>query len=529
MKKRSMAAPVRLKATSASPGVASGPVYIAEQPAAVSQPAALGHLELANAIETAINELQNLATGSDAESGDIIDFQIEVLRDPTIVEMAGARINAGENAIFAWVGTLDGYVRELESAEEEQLRARAVDILDIKNRVLAALTGTPVEDFPIGSIYVGKDMEPSRFLAHDWSAGGGIALYAGSAAGHVALLARSRSVPMVIGAGRFATVAGQHIRVDGDAGVVVLQLDSQSVAPIRPTPPVASAGPAADNGILRTKDGSQILLSINLNAPDEIDGIIAATVAGIGLMRSEFAVTSLADAANEEKQFAIYRRVLEWADGRPVTIRMLDIGGDKPLTGLSASPELRGIRLLLAQPKIARVQARSLLRAAIFGNLRVMLPMVTFPSDVDQMRQIFREEAAELAHRGVPHRLPPIGMMVEVPAAALMLDQFESADFFSFGTNDLAHYLTASTRSDVEFAACSEKIVPAVLRLLAYAVKIAGSKPLSICGDLAGDPRKTAELLSAGIRHFSVAPAQLPAIRSAIGGLNADGTKAAGE
>ncbi|MBW9116640.1 phosphoenolpyruvate--protein phosphotransferase [Rhizobium cauense] len=524
-----MAAPLRLKATSASPGVASGPVYIAEPPAAVSQPAALGHLELATAIETAINELQNLAIGSDAESGDIIDFQIEVLRDPTIVEMAGARINAGENAIFAWVGTLDGYVRELESAEEEQLRARGVDILDIKNRVLAALTGTPVEDFPIGSIYVGKDMEPSRFLAHDWSAGGGIALYAGSAAGHVALLARSRSVPMVIGAGRFATAAGQHIRVDGDAGVVVLQLDSQSAAPIRPTPPVASAGPAADNGILRTKDGSQILLSINLNAPDEIDGIIAATVAGIGLMRSEFAVTSLADAANEEKQFAIYRRVLEWADGRPVTIRMLDIGGDKPLTGLLASPELRGIRLLFAQPKIARVQARSLLRAAIFGNLRVMLPMVTFPSDVDQMRQIFREEAAEFTHRGVPHRLPPIGMMVEVPAAALMLDQFETADFFSFGTNDLAHHLTASTRNDVEFGACSEKVVPAVLRLLAYAVKIAGSKPLSICGDLAGDPRKTAELLSAGIRHFSVAPAQLPAIRSAIGGLNADGTKAAGE
>ncbi|SCB39205.1 phosphotransferase system, enzyme I, PtsI [Rhizobium miluonense] len=531
MKKRNMAAPLRLKATSASPGVVSGPAYIGELPtaAAPSQSAVSGHAELAMAIETAIDQLQNLATGADAEGGDIIDFQLEVLRDPTIAEMAGARIDAGENVVFAWVGTLDGHIRELESAEEEQMRARAVDILDIKNRVLAALKGTPVSDFPAGSIYVGKDMEPSRFLAHDWSAGGGIALYAGSAAGHVALLARSRSVPMVIGAGRFVTVDGQHIRVDGDAGVIVLQMDKEGAAPIQPEHTASSTLPAEDNGMLQTADGAQILLSINLNAPDEIEGTAAATTAGIGLMRSEFAVASLADAANEEKQLAICRRVLDWAGGRSVTIRMLDVGGDKPLSGLTTSSELRGIRLLLARPEIARVQVRALLRAAIFGNLRVMLPMVTFPSEVDDMRQIFLEEAAELARRGVPHRLPSIGMMVEVPTAALMLEQFEGADFFSFGTNDLAQYLAASTREDADFAAHREKTAQAVLRLLAYAVKLAGSKPLSICGDMAGDPHLTAELLAAGIRHFSMAPAQLPAIRSAIVGLNADGTKAAGE
>lgn len=531
MKKRNMAAPLRLKAARASPGVASGPAYIAEPPAAgvPSQSAVSGHAELAAAIETAIDELQNLAAGTDAEGGDIIDFQLEVLRDPTIAEVAGARINAGENVVFAWVGTLDGYIHELESAEEEQTQARAVDILDVKNRVLAALTGTPVKDFPAGSIYVGKDMEPSRFLAHDWSAGGGIALYAGSAVGHVALLARSRSVPMVISAGRFVTAGGQHIRVDGDAGVIVLQMDKEGAAPIRPELTASSTVPAEDNGMLQTADGAQILLSINLNAPDEIDGIAAATTAGIGLMRSEFALLSLADAANEEKQLAIYRRILDWAGGRGVTIRMLDVGGDKPLSGLATSPELRGIRLLLARPEIARVQVRALLRAAIFGNLRVMLPMVTFPSEVDDMRQIFREEAAELARRGVPHRLPSIGMMVEVPAAALMLEQFEGADFFSFGTNDLAQYLAASTREDADFAAHCGMAAQAVLRLLAYAVKLAGSKPLSICGDMAGDPRLTAELLAVGIRHFSMAPAQLPAIRSAIVGLNADGTKAAGE
>ncbi|WP_040678349.1 putative PEP-binding protein [Rhizobium mesoamericanum] len=525
-----MAAPHRLKATSASPGVATGPAYIAEPPATVfmSPPAVSERAELAGAIETAIGELQHLAAGADAEGGDIIDFQIEVLRDPTITEMASARIDAGENAVFAWVATLDGYVRELESADEEQLRARAVDILDIKNRVLAALTGTPVGDFPPGSIYVGKDMEPSRFLAHDWSAGGGIALYGGSAAGHVALLARSRSVPMVIGAGRFAIEEGQLIGVDGDSGAVILQAGKENARPLQAEHPTTSAAAITDNGSARTADGLEVLLSINVNAPDEIERISAASTAGIGLMRSEFAVTSLADAANEDKQLAIYRRLLDWAGTRPVTIRMLDVGGDKPLSGLETSPDLRGIRLLLARPEIARVQARALLRAAIFGNLRVMLPMVTFPSDVDEIRQIFREEAAAFARRAIPHRDPPIGMMVEVPAAALMLDQFD-ADFFSFGTNDLLQYVAASARDDTDFAAYSEKAVPAVLRLIAYAVNLGGSKPFSICGDMAGDQRRTGALLAVGIRHFSVAPAQLPAIRSAIGGLHADGTRAAGE
>ncbi|KAA0697110.1 phosphoenolpyruvate--protein phosphotransferase [Neorhizobium sp. P12A] len=526
-----MAAPLRLKATSASPGVATGPAFIAEPlAAAASPPSSLsGHTELSDAIKTAIRELQNLATGADPESSDIVEFQIEVLRDPTLTDMAGARIDAGENIAFAWVGTLDGYIRELECSEEDQMRARAVDILDIKNRVLAVLTGTPLDDFPAGSIYVGKDMEPSRFLAHDWSAGGGIALYAGSAVGHVALLAKSRSIPMVIGAGQFTTERGQHIGVDGDSGTVILQTSKGNATPTQFDHPATSSAPAPDNGNLRAADGSQILLSINVNAPDEVDSIIVTTTAGIGLMRSEFAVTSLGDAANEEKQFTIYRRLLDWADGRAVTVRMLDIGGDKPLAGLAEASSLRGIRLLLARPEIARIQARALLRAAIFGNLRIMLPMVTFPSDVDDMRRIYREESSELARRGVPHRIPPIGMMVEIPAAALMLDHFESADFFSFGTNDLAQYLVASAREGADFALYQARAVPAVLRLLSQAVKLAGSKPLSICGDMASDPSRTADLLAAGIRHFSVAPARLPAIRSAIVGLNADGTKAAGE
>ncbi|NZD52876.1 putative PEP-binding protein [Rhizobium leguminosarum] len=521
-----MAAPLRLTAKSASPGIASGPAFLAEEPKAPSAAGGYGALE--KAIDISIGELERLAEGADAESRDIIDFQIEVLRDPTIAEATGARMEADENVVFAWVATLDAYIGELEAADEEQMRARAVDILDIKNRVLGALAGTPTADFPPGSVFVGKDMEPSRFLAHDWSKGGGIALFAGSTAGHVALLARAKSVPMVVGTGRFSAADGDPVRVDGDAGAVVLKAGGMLI-------PAPGQAPASDtqteSGELHTADGVPIQLSININDPAEIDALDPAT-AGVGLMRSEFSVTSLADAANEERQLAIYRRVLEQAGDRPVIIRMLDIGGDKPLAGLEALPALsasglRGIRLLLARPEIARVQARALLRAAVFGRLSVMLPMVTFPDEIDRMRELFREEAEKLGHRALPHRMPPIGMMVEVPAAALMLDTFGSAAFFSFGTNDLTQYLAASARDDID--ADAGKAAPAVLRLIAQAVKLSAGKPVSICGDMAGNPHFLPGLLAAGLRHFSVAPGRRPAIRSAIIGLNADGTRAAGE
>ncbi|MGO4438218.1 putative PEP-binding protein [Rhizobium sp. RAF56] len=533
-----MAEPLRLRATSASAGIAAGTAYVAEEPAA--SPATAVHADsgyplLSAAIETAVEELHRLAQGVDADSQDIIDFQIEVLRDPTMAEATRERIDAGENVVFAWVGTLDGYVNELEQAEEEEMRARAVDILDVKHRVLAALTGKAAADFPRGSVYVGDNMEPSRFLAHDWSAGGAIALFGGSVAGHVAMLARARSVPMVVRAGRFMVAEGDHVRVDGDAGTVVVGNGRQSSHPAPLSAPVLTRGrngPAPE--VERTADGVPIRLSINVNDPAELETLDPATIAGVGLMRSEFAVRSAADAANEEKQLGIYRRVLEWAGDRPVTIRMLDIGGDKPLPGLDDMPpslpgDLRGIRLLLARPEIARVQARALLRAAPCGRLNVMLPMVSFPSEVDAMRRIFEEEAAQLAHRRQPHLMPPIGMMVEVPAAALMLDTFETSDFFSFGTNDLIHYLSATARDGSGLEADGDNATPAVLRLIGQASKLAGHKPTSICGDMAGDPRCLPALLAAGLRHFSVAPTRLPAIRSALIGLNADGTKAAGE
>ena len=531
-----MAEPLRLKAKSASPGIASGPAFLAERPdAAPASRAVGGYSALEKAIDISIGELEHLADGADAESRDIIDFQIEVLRDPTIAEATGARMEADENVVFAWVATLDAYIGELEAADEEQMRARAVDILDIKNRVLGALAGTPIADFPPGSVFVGKDMEPSRFLAHDWSKGGGIALFAGSTAGHVALLARAKSVPMVVGTGRFSAADGDPVRVDGDAGAVVLKAGGMLI-------PAPAQAPASDtqtgSSELRTADGVPILLSININDPAEIDALDPAT-AGVGLMRSEFSVASVADAANEERQLAIYRRVLEQAGDRPVIIRMLDIGGDKPLAGLEDLPALasglRGIRLLLARPEIARVQARALLRAAVFGRLSVMLPMVTFPDEVDRMRELFRKEAEKLGRRALPHRMPPIGMMVEVPSAALMLDAFGSAAFFSFGTNDLTQTTWGFSRDDVETSVFASYLDKGVFTVSPFEtldadgvgrlVEIAAtegrrSRPdlkLGVCGEHGGDPESIHFFHQVGLDYVSCSPFRVPVARLEAG------------
>ncbi|MEY9626833.1 phosphotransferase system enzyme I (PtsI) [Sinorhizobium fredii] len=539
MKKGSMAEALEIAGTAASPGVGLGPVHrapdVTAEVFALSDTVAAERDKLLQAVATAVVELRALADRSDEESAGILDFQIEMLLDPALVEMAGDRIVAGDGAALAWVGALDDYIAGIEEAPDEQVRARAVDIVDIRNRVVSALTGLPLEDFAPGSVFVGKDLEPSLFLAHDWTAGGGIVLFEGSLSSHVAMLARGRSVPMVVATGRFEVADGARVLVDANNGRVVVAPDDSHVREAKPTK--AEARPIAARragGVVETADGVAIRLSAIINDPLELRAIDPASFAGIGLMRTEFLVASSADAVDEQRHYDIYRHTLEWAGDAPAIVRMLDLGGDKTLPGLGARKSesfmgLRGIRLLLARPELARAQVRALLRAAVHGNLGVLLPMVTVPDELDAMRTYFEEERAVLLRRGVEARMPEIGMMVEVPAAALMLEQFSHSAFFSFGTNDLAQYLMAAARDDQTVAALYDAATPAVLRVIAQGVRLAEAmkKPIGICGEMASDPRHIPALMAAGLRHFSVAPNRVTGIRSTIGSLCTDGQAAA--
>jgi phosphotransferase system enzyme I (PtsI) len=247
---------------------------------------------------------------------------------------------------------------------------------------------------------------------------------------------------------------------------------------------------------------------------------------GIGLVRTEFLFGEGPDLPDEAAQYAVYRRMLQWAGGRPVTIRTLDAGGDKPIAGLTVDGEsnpflgIRGVRLSLARPDVFRVQLRALLRAACHGTLKLMVPMVTRPAELEAVRTLLNEEFAALGRDGIPAAMPELGMMVEVPAAALAIDCFDAA-FYSIGSNDLVQYLTAAGRDIGAVADLADPRHPAVLRLIA-AVAAHGratGREVSLCGDAGGDPSLIPDLLGAGIRTLSVAPGLVGAAKLAIAGV----------
>ena len=517
---------LRLIGESASPGIAFGPAHVAPPQGgprgAVRTPQAEQEA-LRAAIEMAVAELRELMQAADRQSAGILEFQIEMLLDPMIVAPASERIAAGAGAAFAWVAALDDYIQGFARSDDEHIRARAGDMTDIRNQVLRALNGEERPDFPPGAVFVGRDIVPSQFLSHDWTKGGAILLFQGSTASHVAMLARSRSVPMVVGTGAAAIAEGTGITVDGGEGLAIVGAEGVSSyqrSARGDGKRLAEERPALAD---RTADGVAVSVYANINHPSDLLGLDPEEVRGIGLLRSEFLVSGPADLFDEERQVDLYRQALVWAGGHPVTIRLMDFGGDKPVPGEPPDPASglgrRGIRLLLARPEILRVQARALLRAGDAGNLRVMLPMVTEPSEIDETRRILAEEAESLARRGIIVTMPPVGMMVEVPVAAIMLDGFDNADFFSIGTNDLAQYLSAAARDDADVASLYKRSAPAVLRLVTSIVSSASAmgKPIAICGDMAADPASLPALLSAGLRHFSMPPVEFAVFRHHLG------------
>jgi phosphotransferase system enzyme I (PtsI) len=261
---------------------------------------------------------------------------------------------------------------------------------------------------------------------------------------------------------------------------------------------------------------------LNLSDPRELDGLDPSICDGVGVVRTEFLFAG-ADLPDEETQYAIYRRILDCLDGRPVSIRTLDAGGDKPIPGLTPDGEsnpflgVRGLRLSLARPDVFAVQLRALARAAAHGPLRILLPMVTVPAELTAARAALHEAAAALARGGIEHRIPPLGIMVEVPAAALDIGRF-AADYLSIGTNDLTQYVTAAGRDIGAVAGLADPASPAVLRLIGEVARHGARAGIevSVCGDMAAEAEHVPLLLVAGIRALSLAPRRVGAVKAAI-------------
>ncbi len=406
-----MPTPRRLKGIAASAGYGAGPLWRPPVAgAAIYTPRHSRQEEIAAlgaAIDAAIAETAGLVATTNGEAAEILEFQLAMLEDDNFRSASTARIEEGLAADKAWTATLDEEIAGYLASQDEYFRARGADLADIRDRVLAALTGSSRPQIPDGAIYIADDIAPSAFLAHDW-AGGGLALLHGSVTGHVTILARQRGIPVVVGIGDSEVGDGGFALLDAVRGEVILdpgetersQHEAARHAHARriEAASVFSPKPAV------TASGERVAVLVNIADPAETQGIDVGHVDGVGLMRTEFLFNN--GLPGEDEQLAAYRKVLEWAGGKPVTIRTIDAGGDKPVPGLTEDETnpflgMRGIRLSLAKPEIFAVQIRALLRAAVHGNLKVMLPMVSVPGEIDEARAIFAEQAASLDKAGI--------------------------------------------------------------------------------------------------------------------------------
>jgi phosphotransferase system enzyme I (PtsI) len=483
------------------------------------------------AITAAVEDIGVLIATASTEAAGILEFQIAMLEDDALSDPAFNAISTSVQADTAWAKALDEQINDYGTSDDDYFRARAADLSDMRDRVLRHLRGEISVSAPPGAVLLAEDLTPSLFLGHDWSQGGAIALGKGSASSHVAMLARMRRVPMVVGLGiDFHSVQpGTPVIVDAEDGSVIIGPDmaTQNTAEKRRKEIEADFALAERYRLQagRTADGTKIRILINVAGMADLEKLDPAVCDGIGLMRTEFLFRQDGNLPDETEQFDIYRRMVLWAQGRPVTIRTLDAGGDKPIAGLTI-PEsnpflgLRGVRLSLTRPDVFRVQLRALARAASHGSLKIMLPMVTVPGEVEASRHLLHEVVDELRAAGAACALPPLGIMVEVPSTALTPERF-AVDFYSIGSNDLTQYTLAAARDLDSVAMLSDTGDPAVLKLIANTASHGQKAGLdvSLCGDAAAEPRLIPDLLRAGLRSLSVAPTAIGRVKAAVASI----------
>ncbi len=528
---------IELKGAFAAPGYARGSVFMLDSGAAPPAASSLagGEEDALRDFEAALNTarigLKTLcASLKDEEAEGIVEFQIAMLEDESVSDPARSAIKAGQGVEQAWRDAIQFLIDDYVASDDAYFRERASDLIDMRDRVVRALRGEAERAPPPGAILLGEDLSPTRFLSIDWSHGGGVALVGGSPTAHVAILARSKGVPLLVGLDAPPAGMGGEALLDAAAGRLIVEPNKADIERFETRRQAAAQQAEEDaKGLKRpalTLDGARITIYVNAAAPEGLDAVDPEICDGIGLTRTEFLFDRGAGGAlpGEEAQYAAYRRLVDWARGRPVTIRTLDAGGDKPIPGVTVDGEanpflgVRGARLSLLRPDLFKIQLRAVLRAAADGPVKIMIPMVTAPEEMAQCRVLLEEARQELLSGGQAAGEAPLGMMVEVPAAAISIQDFD-ADFYSIGSNDLIQYVTACSRDSAGLTHLARADAPAVLELISRVAAHgrAVGKEVSLCGDMAGDVRYTDLLLAAGLTALSMAPTAVAAVKGAIG------------
>jgi phosphotransferase system enzyme I (PtsI) len=505
--------PAELLGIPASPGIVVGPAHllrweVPDVPVRVVRddqiPAELARLQ--DAVERAIERLRAIRVRAAESVGEaeaaIFDVQISILEDAALREQIETLVRQNLAPEKAFDLVMLEWREHFSRSTNPMMRERQGDLVDIHIRLLTLLLGLPDHD-PVdlepgdNAIVVTHDLTPSLTIQLDRRAIAGIATDAGTRTSHVAILARSLGLPAVVGLidATSRITSGERVILDGTNGRLVVKPTSVALAQfadLARREAAAQAELATLVGVeALTKDGTHITLRANVDLPDEARAAALAGAEGVGLMRTEFLVVGRTSMPTEDEQYEAYKRVVTAFGDHPVIIRTYDVGGDKlPVGGFPHEPNpflgWRAIRMCLDEPDVFKVQLRALLRAAMHGDLRIMLPLIVTVDEVRQARHLLDEAAAELRARGVAHRTDvPLGVMVETPAAAIAVDTFvKDVAFLSIGTNDLVQYTLAVDRGNASLASRFTPLHPAVLRLIARTVEVGqGAKlDVSVCG-----------------------------------------------
>ena len=485
---------------------------------------------LTDAIAASRDEIAVIAAAAreriGADSAAIIEAQLLVLDDPEWYDPIVDDIRGGLAPETAVWQTSEDVAAVLSALDDAYLRERASDILDVAQRVVGHLTGrsrsAELSDLT-GDVIIGAyELTPTDTLNLDLDVVRGIITEVGARTSHAAIIARQLGIPAVVAASGLMTSAspGVLVIVDGDRGECSFNPEQHDVDAARAAASARGATVVITEQVT-TRDGVAVSVLANASSPQDVERAVAAGADGIGLFRTEFLYMQSDDLPDEARQVEFYGAVAAAAEGRPVTFRTLDVGGDKPLPGLPMPHEenpflgVRGVRLTLQHAEVFATQLRALATTAErYPGISVMVPMISGLEEIDDVRAMLAEV--------VPNANFRFGTMVEVPSTALLIRELiDEVDFLSVGTNDLTAYLLAADRGNRELQYLYTEFHPAVVRVLAQIRQDAGTTPVSVCGEVAGDPRSLALLVGLGYQQLSVAGPLVPGIKQRIRGLDA--------
>jgi phosphoenolpyruvate-protein phosphotransferase (PTS system enzyme I) len=532
----------KLQGIAVSPGVVVGEALVADSEGFriprrfVARDAVDHELErLGQAIDAAGCEIDRNRQAVKRELGDqyaaVFSAHLQMLRDPALrIELDTMIRERHYSPEYAVSRALRRYAKVFQSIESSYLAERANDIFDIEKRLLRNLLGRRREELsqlisPV--IVLAHNLTPSETANLNRDFVRGFATEVGGPGSHTAIVAQGLEIPAVVGTGAFLTdvSGGDVVIIDGDHGLVILQPDEETLAHYR-YEAEQNRSRAVQLESLRTlpgetADGAHVELLANIEFPHEVQHCLDRGCDGIGLYRTEFLYLGADTEPDEEAHYQAYAEVLSKTQGKPVVLRTCDLGADKMAQEADDSRNptlgLRSIRLSLKNLPLFRTQLRAVLRASVLGDLRLMFPLISTLLELRQAKMVLADVMEDLDEVGVPfNRDLPVGMMVEVPAAVLMIDHFvDEVDFISIGTNDLTQYTLAADRSNKDVAGLYNAADPAVLRLIQMAISAADAKGVSVnvCGQMSGSTTYTMLLLGMGLRRFSVTPSSIPEIK----------------